>query len=169
METNAVESEVPDSMNVMETSDGKVTFSLEYSVGNLIALLLDEHGNYSLVKMDRSEDRSPEPYLEILQRWVKTKLEEPHQILDVGELILDDSDPFIHYLYLDDNLLGVVTTYPIPGEGTHIAFYRRGHPDYWYYLHMGHQLIVPGKEYTVELAGRLSMSYLNERTRTSRE
>ena len=168
METNAVENEVEDSLNVMETEDGKVTFSLDYDVGHLVTLLMDEGGHYSLVRMDRSEDRSTDSYYDILRKWVDTRLEVPHTLLDAGELLLDDSDPFTQYLFIDDNLLGVVTTYPIPGEATNTAFYNRRDPERMYYLHIAHQLVVPGKEYTSGFAGRIAMAYINERSRTAR-
>jgi len=168
METKAVEPEVDENLSVMETEDGKVTFSLDYEVGNLVALLVDEAKNYTFVKMDRSQDRSTGSYYELLRKWVDSRVEEPHALLDAGELMLDDSDPFTHYLYLDDNLVAVVTTYPIPGPATCTALYRIRQPDHLYYMHIAHQLIVPGTEYTSEFAGRLAVAYFTERNRTAR-
>lgn len=153
----------------IETANGKVNFVLDYQVGDLVALLLDEAGEYTLLKMDRSEDHSDELYLDVLKRWIAKVERVGLTIIDVGELIFDDSDPLTCFLNIDDNLLAYVTTYPLPeGDGSSVLLYLRSQPDFNWYLHVAHQCMVNGNQNKDHLTVPLANAYFNARSQRVR-
>lgn len=164
--TTVTEEQLP---TFVETENGKVSFDLDYQVGDLVALLLDEAGFYTMMKIDRSQDHSTEHYLDVLKRWIASITVTTLQIVDVGELLFDDSNELTRYLYIDDNLLAVVTTYPLPDEvGTHIPLYTRANPNIRWYMHIAHQSVLNKTLYTEGFATPIACAFLNARSQTSR-
>lgn len=148
----------------IETANGQVNFVLEYEVGDLVALLLDEAGEYTLLKMDRSQDHSDELYLDVLKRWIEKVERVELTIIDVGELIFDDSDPLTCFLSIDDNFLAYVTTYPLPeGDISMMPLYLRANPDWRWYMHIGHQSLLTGKQYSDHFCLPLASAFFTAR------
>lgn len=155
--------------NFIETSDGKVTFTMDCAAGDLVALLIDEIGEFTILKMDRSQDKSNELYLDVLKRWIADVSINQLRIVDVGELIVDDTDPFITYLSIDDNLLAYITTYPLPEDTlSRVEIYSRPDPERRWYMHIAHQGLVNGRQYGDGVTIPLANVYLSERSQRAR-
>lgn len=156
--------------NVLETSDGRVLFDLNYAVGDLVALLLDESGGYTLIKIDRTHDRSMDNYLTVLNRWLDTMLPAVHTVLDVGELSLDESDPFTQYFFIDDNLLCMFTTYHVgqtPSDS--VGVHQIGNPTNRRVLHIAHQCVVNGNEYAETFSVPMATAYFTAQNQKAHE
>lgn len=140
----------------VDSSDGYATITADITCGQLVFLIKDHQGVFSLLTIDRSTDKSTDNYLDLFNRWLNATSYNAITVMGVGELSKDDSDPTSVQYFIDDQPLAFVTTF---GHSGAIPIYRQSRPETLWWLTIFHHAISE-KDYVVPLQNQLAICHL---------
>jgi len=126
-----------DQQDRVETSDGYAIVTADVKCGQLVFLACNPNGGCSLLTLDRTHDKSADPYNDIFTKWANER-PYPVVLLGVGELSKDDTDKLAVQYFIDDQSLAIVTTC---GHSGAIPIYRWRQPETLWWLTMFHHAI----------------------------
>lgn len=140
----------------VDSSDGFATITADIKCGQLVFLIKDHQGCFSLLTLDRSEDKSSDNYLDLFNRWLNSTSYNALTVMGAGELAKDETDPTSVQYFIDDQPLAFVTTF---GHSGALPIYRISQPETLWWLTIFHHAISE-KDPSIALQNQLAVCHL---------